>query len=351
MGAAPDVPLRIPFEAVQAELERVLLYLGFNSERATRCARLFTESSCDGVYSHGLNRFPRFVKMIENGSIDVEAEPVRVGESGVLEQWDGRLGPGNLNAHASMERALDLARDFGIGCVALRNTNHWMRGGSYGWQAAEAGKIGICWTNTNQNMPPWGASAPRIGNNPLIIGIPRSSGPVVLDIAMAQFSYGALSSYQRRGESLPVDGGFDEQGRLTRDPAAIERAGRPLPIGFWKGSGLSLALDMMAALLSGGRSTKDIEFDSLKEVGLSQVFLAFDVQRLHPEGEADRIADQIIDYLHGAAPSDPERPVRYPGESTLRIRHENLDKGIPVDAAIWSQICAMGKGESVGEWL
>jgi 3-dehydro-L-gulonate 2-dehydrogenase len=84
-----------------------------------------------------------------------------------------------------------------------------MRGGTYGWQAAEAGVIGICWTNTMPNLPPWGGGEPCLGNNPLVIAVPRKGGHVVLDMAMSQFSYGALESYRSRGEMLPVDGGFD----------------------------------------------------------------------------------------------------------------------------------------------
>src|SRR5205823_1096144 len=154
-----------------------------------------------------------------------------------------------------------------LGCVALKNTNHWMRGGSYGWQAAEAGVIGICWTNTMPNLPPWGASDQRLGNNPLVIAVPRPPGHVVLDMAMSQFSYGALASYRLRGEQLPVAGGFDIDGQLTRDPAAIEHSGRPLPIGFWKGSGLALMLDMLAALLSGGRATHQVPPNPDEEAG------------------------------------------------------------------------------------
>ena len=133
-----------------------------------------------------------------------------------------------------------------------------MRGGTYGWQAADAGVIGICWTNTLANLPPWGASVPALGNNPLIIAVPRPAGHVVLDMAMSQFSYGALATYRRSGQLLPVDGGFDAEGHLTRDPAAIEASQRPLPIGYWKGSGLAMMLDMIAALLSGGLATHQI---------------------------------------------------------------------------------------------
>ena len=117
--------------------------------------------------SHGLNLFPRLIAMIRAGVVDVHARPVRVSAAGALERWDGQRGIGNLNAHASMDAAIALARVHGIGCVALANTNHWMRGGAFGWQAAEAGVIGLCWTNTLPNLPPWGDTVPRVGNNPL----------------------------------------------------------------------------------------------------------------------------------------------------------------------------------------
>src|SRR5437588_13113534 len=122
--------------------------------------------------------------MIRRGVIDVHARPVCVERRGALERWDGRRGPGNLNAHDSMERAIELSREHGLGCVALSDTNHWMRGGGYGWQAAEAGVVGICWTNTMPNLPPWGAGEPRLGHNPLVGAGPRPRGPVVLGRGM-----------------------------------------------------------------------------------------------------------------------------------------------------------------------
>jgi LDH2 family malate/lactate/ureidoglycolate dehydrogenase len=133
-----------------------------------------------------------------------------------------------------------------------------MRGGTYGWQAADAGVIGICWTNTLPNLPAWGADTPRIGNNPLVMAVPRPEGHLVLDMAMSQFSYGALAAYRSRGESLPVPGGFDSAGAITSDPGAIEASRRPLPIGFWKGAGLSIMLDAIAASLAGGRASHQI---------------------------------------------------------------------------------------------
>jgi len=264
-----------------------------------------------------------------------------VARIGALERRDGQLGPGNLNAHAAMAQAIALASEHGIGCVAMANTNHWMRGGTYGWQAAAAGMIGICWTNTMPNVPPWGAMDAGIGNNPLVIAVPRAEGHVVLDMAMSQFSYGALESYRKRGKILPVDGGFDAQGNLTRDPAAIEGTQRLLPIGYWKGSGLAVVLDMAAAMLSLGNATHRIKPDSLRETGLSQVFLAIDPKALGDHAQIERIAQEVVESLRGCRPVEEGNPVRYPGEQTLRLREENGRLGLPIEPEVWNEILSM----------
>lgn len=318
--------LRIPFDELQRTLTAALRNLGFTDARASLCGRLFAETTRDGVYTHGIARFPRFVRMVRAGRIDIHAEPQRTAGHYALERWDGRCGPGNLNAWHSMDRAIELARAHGVGAVALANTTHWMRAGTYGWQAADAGLVGICWTNTLPNLPPWGSAEPRLGNNPLVIAVPRPAGPVVLDMAMSQFSYGALGAYRERGELLPVEGGFDSAGRLTRDPGAIEASGRPLPIGYWKGSGLALVLDLIAAMLSGGFATHQIPPEPEREVGISQFFLAIDPAAVGADMAS--VADRII-----AASGD-----RYPGRRALEVRKENLALGIPVGESVWQEV-------------
>ena len=331
--------LRVPYPDLYASLLRATEHLGLHGERAALCARLFAETTRDGVYTHGLNRFPRFAEMVANGCIDVNAEPSRTGGAAALERWDGHLGPGNLNAHAAMERAIALARQYGLGGVALANTNHWMRGGSYGWFAAEAGVFAMCWTNTLPNVPAWGTATPTLGNNPLVIAVPRPAGAhVVLDMAMSQFSFGALSSYISRGQQLPVPGGYDQAGELTCDPAAIEASKRALAIGYWKGSGLSLVLDMLAAMLSGGNAVYQIPPESTRESGVSQIFLAIDPSNFSTRADIDGIATGILDSISAATPLDPARPVRYPGEQTLHLRQENLRLGVPVEPEVWSKL-------------
>lgn len=327
--------MRVPFETMKTELERVLLRLGFTPAKAHVCATIFAENSRDGVYSHGLNRFPTFVEYVQEGLVNVEAEPTLESKQGCIERWNGNLGPGMWNARFCTERAIFSAKEQGMSCLAIQNTNHWMRGGTYGWQAAEAGCIAICFTNTIANMPPWGGTQPRLGNNPLVIAIPRPGGHVVLDMAMSQYSYGKLQEYELKGEDLPYAGGFDEAGQLSTNPKKIATSQRTLPIGFWKGSGLSLVLDLLATVLSGGKSVQAIT-QSGKEYGVSQVFICLHLA--DHAGIAQGVMEQIIEYTKTSQPVDAGGRVSYPGENTLRTRQQNLREGIPVNEAIWQQV-------------
>jgi 3-dehydro-L-gulonate 2-dehydrogenase len=324
----------VAYQALSDTLTRALEQVGLEANRARHCAQIIADSTRDGVPSHGLNLFPRLIAMIRSGVVDTAAQVRRVSAAGGLERWDGQHGVGALNAWDAMDGAIACARAHGIGCVALANTNHWMRGGTYGWQAADAGMIGLCWTNTLPNLPPWGLDEPRIGNNPLVIALPRPEGHLVLDMALSQFSYGALAAYRARGEMLPVPGGFDVSGAITHDPAAIEASRRPLPIGFWKGTGLSIMLDAIAASLAAGRATHQISAAPEQETNLSQVFIAIDAAALGGAEEVGRIADALISDLR----------TRYPGQRTLAARRQHTRDGIPVDDTAWqfARTCANG---------
>jgi 3-dehydro-L-gulonate 2-dehydrogenase len=326
----------LSFEVVHQRLKDILINTGFQPQKARLCAAIFTENSRDGVHSHGLNRFPVFVQYIKEGLIQANAEPELTGQTGLVEHWDGHLAPGMYNATICTDRAVALAKANGVGCVTLKNTNHWMRGGTYGWQAAEKGCIAICATNATANMPAWGGVHPTLGNNPLVIAVPRPQGHIVLDMALSQFSYGKLQEYELSGRPLPVAGGYDENGNLTENPAAIRNTQRTLPVGYWKGSGLSMIIDLLVAGLSGGRSVAQITKGG-KEVGVSQFFLCLDASNL-----SGAIVEEIIEFTKATGMVQEGGAVRYPGEQTLATRKKSEQEGIQVNKAIWQEIISLG---------
>ena len=332
--------LRVPFQTLYDELYRVLEFVGFSDERAKLCARLFAENQRDGVYSHGLNRFPGFVAGLQSKNIDFHSQPEIIESFGALERWDGKMGVGLVNAHICMQRTIALADTYSIGCIGLSNTNHWMRGGAYALQAAEAGHIGICWTNTTKLMPPWGSTEKKIGNNPMAIAVPREDGHILLDMAMSQYSNGKLEVLKLQGKQLPLPGGYDTKGNLTCDPAKILDSQRALPIGYWKGSGLALVLDIMAAVISGGQATHQIG-KQVSEYAVSQVFIAINAIGMMGKAILNETVETIINDFHTATPLNVNEMVRYPGEGMLRTRQESLEKGVLVDETQWQALLEM----------
>jgi 3-dehydro-L-gulonate 2-dehydrogenase len=328
---------RVEASRMHSEFYRILTGTGYSPEKAGKLASVFMTNSLEGVYSHGVNRFPRFIKNTIEGIVLPDAVPELIHKSGCIEQWNGNLGPGPLNAEMATDRAIDLATGNSMGMIAMANTNHWMRAGAYGWHAARRGFIFLCWTNTCPNMPAWGGKDPRIGNNPMVMAVPYRNDAIVLDFAMSQFSYGKLETYRDAGKMLPFPGGYNNKGELTSDPSEILNSWRILPTGYWKGSSLSLMLDILATVLSGGISVHEIKSCS-SENGLSQVFIAIDPGKLFNSRLIDGTIDGIIDDLHRSIPAEDGSVVRYPGENTSSIREENLKSGIPVKKEIWEKI-------------
>jgi 3-dehydro-L-gulonate 2-dehydrogenase len=329
--------VRVDPDKMRSVFSRILNRYGFTEEKADRCAEIFLINSLEGVYSHGVNRFPRFVKNIMQGFVIPNAEPSLVSKSGGVEQWNGNLGPGPLNAIFATEKVMKLAEEHTIGMLALANTNHWMRAGAYGWEAARKGFVLMCWTNTCKNMPAWGAKDPRLGNNPFVIAVPYKNEAVVMDMAMSQFSYGKMELLRNEGKKLPYPGGYNTSGELTDEPGEILKSWRPVPMGYWKGSGMSFMLDILAAILSGGLSTHEVK-SCESEYGISQVFIAISLKNIQNFSRMDETIQGIIEDLRQSIPENENSKVRYPGESVLSIRNENLKNGIPVNRELWGKI-------------
>jgi 3-dehydro-L-gulonate 2-dehydrogenase len=324
---------------MKSVFEQILLKHEFNPAKAKKCAEIFTDNTVDGITTHGVNRFPRFINYVRNGYVQKDAEPSLISGFGGMEQWNGNLGPGPLNAVRATDRAMELSQQNGIGCVALANTNHWMRGGYYGWQAAKKGFVFIGWTNTLGIMPAWKALDSRLGNNPLVMGLPYKDEAIVLDMAFSQYSYGAMEFAVLKKEQLSVEGGFDKEGNLTKDPAAVLESRRPLSIGYWKGAGLSLLLDILAAILSSGLSVADISKNKA-EYGLSQVFICIDPSKLSNHSSIASALQNIIDDYKQSVPAGDTKIV-YPGEGVLQKRKKHTEEGMNILKTVWDEILSL----------
>ena len=324
-------------EHMEKTLSELFKKNNFTPEKAKLLSEVFTENSLCGVTSHGINRVPLFIDYIKKDLVHKDSEAKKTEALGSIERWDGNNGPGIINAVKCTNRAVELAKTNGIGLVALRNTNHWMRGEYYGWQAAAQNCISILFTNTKPNMPAWGGKELKLGNNPFIISIPKKEGHVVLDMAISQFSFGKINDYKLKNEELPFEGGWDNEDNLTTNPESILKSERSLPIGYWKGSALAMILDMLATILSAGNSTYKIGLDKY-ETGVSQVFICINQKTFSDSTLQEKLLNEIIDFTHQTTPLKPGEKTYYPGERSLKTRIKNLKDGIPVNQSIWYKV-------------
>ncbi len=333
--------MRLTFEEIEKEINRVFVKYGMSGEKAAVCARVHTESTYDGIYSHGTGRVARFVDYIQKGWVDVKAEPEIEKSMGAVSVINGHMGPGVLNALFAADHAMELASRYGIAMVGIKNTTHWMRGGTYGLYAANRGYISIMWTNTESVMPPWGAKECRLGNNPLVMAVPGMDGeaPMMLDMAISQYAYGKLAMTRLAGGKLPLPGGFDKDGNITDDPGAIEESRRIMPIGYWKGSSLSFMLDVLGAVLSDGIGAADLDQMGRGSCGgASQVMIVIDPSKTTSADHMRETISKAVAHLKSAALSEHSTGIFAPGEDYIRFRREHDEKGIFVEDVIWEQI-------------
>ena len=315
-------------------LERFL-----NAQDAKRFAEIFAGNSLDGVYSHGMNRYPRYLSDMESGLCDAKVtQAERVSGLGGLEVWDAHFGVGPLIAQQMAERAIELAGTHGIACVALRNNSHWLRAGRYGLMMADAGMMGLCMTNTCMNLVAYGAKEPSTGNNPITIAIPRRAGSLVMDMAVSQYAFGKLEIMAQEGGMLDTPCGYDTDGNLTNDPQKIVESGLMTPMALWKGSALSIMIDLMVSMLSLGRTSLEIGTPADGEKGMSQMFVCMNPAAVIDMDKAEAQMEKTIAFLNGLEPKDGVHGVHAPGENLERTRARNRERGIPVTEDTWQKI-------------
>ena len=335
--------MRVPFEEMKAEFKRVFVKYGMKEAKAETCAAIHAESSRDGIYSHGANRVPRFIGYVKDNWVDVNAEPTLEKSFGAVSVYNGNMGPGILNSLYCTDRAIELANEHGIGMIGLRNTTHWMRGGSYGLYAARKGYAAISWTNTESCMPPWGGAECKIGNNPFVMACPGDDGePVMIDMAMSQYAYGKLQVVRQAGKKLPFPGGFDKNGNITDDPGAIEESMRILPMGYWKGSSFAFMLDILGSVLTDGIGAADIDKVGKGSCGgASQVFIVIDPSRLSDGQHISTTVKKAKEHIKSAKLAEGNNAIWYPGEDYVLCKKENTEQGVFIDDGVWKEIKAL----------
>jgi LDH2 family malate/lactate/ureidoglycolate dehydrogenase len=332
-------------DEVRRVVTAVFRSTGLPADEAAVLVDTLTDAEFRGVRSHGLSRVKLYRQKIVAGSVAMPTRLATLADHQGTARLDGGDGLGQVIAHRAMSMAIDKASRFGIGAVAVRNSQHLGTAGYYANMAAERDMIGLALTNASPRLAPWGGAAGLLGNNPFAVGIPTDDPelPFNLDISNGVASAGRIRQAQLRGEPLPDNWALDKDGKPTTDPqAALD--GFLLPFGQHKGYGITLAVSMLTALLAGGGLDAQVRTmdDPTARQHVSHTFIAMNIAAFQPLAEFKSRMSELIGQLHGSPPLPGYERVYYPGERGFLQKRAVVRNGrVPVDASVWEGILAL----------
>ncbi|WP_296804416.1 L-sulfolactate dehydrogenase [uncultured Methanobrevibacter sp.] len=230
-----------------ALVKEILKKLGASEEDSEFVAEATIDADLKGFTSHGLGRFPQYLVSIKSGTINLKEDITIEKETPAIALINGNSGFGQAVSYKAMQIAIKKAKEVGIGCVGVHNTNHFGVTGFYSDLALRENCIGLVIANTDPAIAPLGGSKPLIGTNPIALGIP-SETYITVDMATSVTARGKIIESKRKGLDLPDGWALDKDGNPTNDPeAALE--GSILPFGGFKGYALSLLIEILTGPL------------------------------------------------------------------------------------------------------
>jgi LDH2 family malate/lactate/ureidoglycolate dehydrogenase len=279
----------------------------------------------------GLEKLFRYTRRVKNGGIVPRAKMAWVEERSSSALLDAANGFGYVAAYRAMTRAIEKARGSGISIVGVRHSNHFGIAGYHAAQAAKSNLVGIAMTNAGAEMAPWGSAIPVLGTNPWGVSVPRSGErePIILDMALTQSGKGMMRWFERAGLPIPEHWALTPDGERTTDPAAAME-GPLLPMGDYKGYGLSLITDVLTGVMTGSLFGGSV-FQDDRNYDVGHTMIAIDPEAFLPRGEFAARLERLIDEVTSAPPIDADQPVQLPGQGELERARQRMSDGIPVD--------------------
>lgn len=222
------------------------------SNRAELIVESLVLADLRGVDTHGINRLGGYIERIKHNVLDPNPDLTFDMKTLVMAHLDAKNTFGFVAASLAIDKGVEMAQKYGMGVVAVKNSNHYGMAATYLLRAIKKGCAAMAFTNASRSMPPWGAKEPLLGTSPFAVGVPGGdAGDFVLDMSPSVAARGKIRKAARRGEKIPEGYALDAEGRPTTDPEAALAGGVVLPIGGPKGSGLALMMDLFGGLMSG----------------------------------------------------------------------------------------------------
>ncbi len=341
---------KIQFDALNKMVGEVFVRSGYSAEDARIIADVLLAADLSGIESHGVQRLVLYQYGISIGRIKVDAKPTVVKETPLSVVIDADQGMGQVVSHNAMKAAIEKAKKSGIGVALVRNSNHYGIAGYYSMMAAKEGLLGISMTNTQALAVPTFGRTPLLGTNPIAVAMPADPAPFALDMSTSVVTGGKMEVYAKNHKPLPEGWAVDAQGFVNTDAQAFVNnrgasSGGLLPLGGagelfsgHKGFGLSMVVELMTGIMSGGVTSAGVR--KVKEQELCcHMFAAVDYAMFTDDKAA--LEKRFSDYMRlirGSEPVEGQERIYLAGDKEREHMENARKNGIPVNGATYDEL-------------
>ncbi|MBW1676561.1 MAG: Ldh family oxidoreductase [Deltaproteobacteria bacterium] len=325
-------PIRVDHADVRNFIFEVLKKEGVDEVAAGHVAGGLVHASLRGVDSHGIRLLPHYLKALKSGRINPRPN-YRFDRT---THCTGVLDADNAYGHAAgmeaVKRVLELAGEAGMGAVAVKRSTHFGAASFFGLEISRHGMIGMSFTHADSLIVPTAGTRRFLGNNPICFTAPcEGEDPICLDMATSVITFNKVLQLREEGSMVPAGVGADKTGRETTNPHEIVNL---LPVGGYKGYGLSLMIEILCALLTQMPFGPHIPrmYDALIEEkrNLGHFFMAIRVDAFEQLDTFKRRMKELVTELRQEPSLEPDLGVQVAGDPEKRISEERKKKGIPL---------------------
>lgn len=349
-----DNTFNVSAESLEIFVDEVLRKAGCDTSSARDMAQCLVQTNLWGIDSHGVLRVSKYVDRLRSGGMNGKPRITALKTNGPLEVLDADNGSGYVAGKAAMARAIELAKQQNIAAVGIINSNHCGATSLYARIALEHDMIGIAMSNVAPNMVMTGGSVPITGNNPIAVAIPTfSEFPFVLDISLSSVAGGKLLVAAKNGEQIPLGWATDSKGRPTTDPQ-VGFDGFLLPLGGHKGFGLSLLVDILCGVITGGsfqHQLKSMYRYPNDPSNTAHLMIVINPLALISKEEMKNRMSDFINTIKKSPMWDPDGEMLLPGEIEYRSEQRRRRDGIPIPGSLYDELGRIGTELNLGATL
>ena len=343
----PAEDVRVSAAQLAEFVTRAFIAAGLPEADAKSVAGLMVEADLRGSDTHGVIRLPLYVRRLRAGGINAKPNIRVVHDRAAVALIDGDNGMGHLVMRRAAELAIEKAKATGIGWVGARMSNHAGPAALYVTMPLAHDMIGLYFAvGSNNHLPPWGGSESLLGTNPMAVAVPTlEEPPIVLDMAPTVAAYGKVRLKAQRGEPMPIGWMIDREGKPLTDAKRADE-GHLLPIGDYKGYGLSLIIALLAGALNRaavGREVIDFVKETGKATNTGQAIMALSIEAFVPPAEFKKAVDGFVrDIRHSRRLPGVER-IWLPGEQSHAKQRDRRARGVPMPKALRESLDAVAR--------